>query len=239
MKIIDFERFGNTVRFYLGEDTLENWGGDDWNDVPYEHNAGLVYAEYVSGYADLMCDANYIVLEPCCGVHNSSWSKEDMVKRRVPCIVVKKLAEPTNAADALYQRDWDHDVFTKLVTDDDAQLFYFGDEMKPDVVFSEEKSERTDEVFHPDTQCLIELYSEERARAFIIAVDEQTFGLLSAFPGKMLRSFLPTTDPSDEWVNDDEFIAATVENIRNYVEAQQPKGTPVYVKLVTPITLDV
>lgn len=45
MKIIDFERKGNLVRFYLGDDDLEEWYGDDWNDTPYEHNAGQVYDE--------------------------------------------------------------------------------------------------------------------------------------------------------------------------------------------------
>lgn len=39
MKIIDFERKGNLVRFYLGDDDLAEWWGDDWNDTPYEHNA--------------------------------------------------------------------------------------------------------------------------------------------------------------------------------------------------------
>ena len=28
MKIIDFTRKGNVVRFYLGEDNLENWYGE-------------------------------------------------------------------------------------------------------------------------------------------------------------------------------------------------------------------
>lgn len=43
MKIIDFERKGNLVRFYLGDDDLHDWSGDDWNDTPYEYNAGQVY----------------------------------------------------------------------------------------------------------------------------------------------------------------------------------------------------
>lgn len=30
MKIIDFERKGNLVRFYLGDDDLVEWYGDDW-----------------------------------------------------------------------------------------------------------------------------------------------------------------------------------------------------------------
>ena len=41
MKLIDFERKGNLVRLYLGDDA--NFTGDDWDDYPYEHNASLVY----------------------------------------------------------------------------------------------------------------------------------------------------------------------------------------------------
>lgn len=36
-KIIDFERNGNIVRFYLGDVNNSNgYYGDDWDDVPYE-----------------------------------------------------------------------------------------------------------------------------------------------------------------------------------------------------------
>ena len=35
MKVIDFERKGNVIRFYLGKDDLTEWWGDDWNDTPY------------------------------------------------------------------------------------------------------------------------------------------------------------------------------------------------------------
>ena len=39
MKIIGWERKGNVVKFVLGDIHLKDWGGDDWNDAPYEHNA--------------------------------------------------------------------------------------------------------------------------------------------------------------------------------------------------------
>ena len=79
MKIIDFEKKGNIVRFYLGEKT-EDWGwtnpeykdytgetpswlkpkdtyyGDDWDDAPYEHNAGQVYEEFIKGQKDIAFD---------------------------------------------------------------------------------------------------------------------------------------------------------------------------------------
>jgi hypothetical protein len=110
MQVIDFKRKGNVVRFYLGEKT-PGWGwtrsdytrngttpdwlkpsdryyGDDWDDRPYEHNAGQVYEEFIKGYKDIAFDFDDFVLEPCCGTHNSRWCKDDMVTRRVPCIIV-------------------------------------------------------------------------------------------------------------------------------------------------------
>ena len=88
MKIIDFEKKGNLVRFYLGYDNCNDYWGDDWNDAPYEHNAGQVYAEFIKGYKDIAFNFDDLVLEPCCGTYNSSWCKYDMVARKVPCIIV-------------------------------------------------------------------------------------------------------------------------------------------------------
>lgn len=111
MKIIDFKKKGNVVRFYLGEKTPD-WGwvnpdyikggktpdwlkpedgywGDDWDDRPYEHNAGQVYEEFIKGYKDVAFDFDDFVLEPADGAwdRNSRWSKEDMIARKVPCII--------------------------------------------------------------------------------------------------------------------------------------------------------
>jgi hypothetical protein len=122
MKIIDFDRKGNVVRFYLGEDSLEDWWGDDWNDVPYEHNAGSVYPEYVKGHKDIAFPYDALVLEPCDGVCNSLFSKDDMIQRRVPCIIV---------VPAEMQSLWD-DSFSAYAGGDKIQKFYFGDRMEAD-----------------------------------------------------------------------------------------------------------
>lgn len=122
MKIIDFERKGNIVRFFLGRDDLEDWYGDDWNDYPYEHNAGTVYDEFVSGHRDIAFPFDMVVLEPCDGEYNSQYSKDDMRARRVPCII----AVPGEIADSA---GWDQS-FSKLVAIDGIQKFYFGDQME-------------------------------------------------------------------------------------------------------------
>lgn len=118
MKIIDFERRGNVVRFYLGEDDLETWYGDDWGDYPYEHNASKVYNEFISKTIDVAFSYTSLVLEPQNDWRNggnSQWCKDDMREGLVPCIVV--VPHPT------YEDD-----FTRYVGMRDAIRIYFGDD---------------------------------------------------------------------------------------------------------------
>ena len=141
MQIIDFKRKGNVIRFYLGEKTPD-WGwtrsdytrnngttpdwlkpsdkyyGDDWDDRPYEHNAGQVYEEFIKGYKDIAFDFDHLVLEPCDGECNSSWSKDDMVARRVPCIIV--------VPKEIHEDSWE-DSFNYWCSCDGIKKFYFGD----------------------------------------------------------------------------------------------------------------
>ena len=91
MKIIDFARKGNVIRFYLGNDNLKDWYGDDWNDYPYEHNADTVYSEYIADIWDVAISFDSLVLEPQDDWHNygnSEYSKDDMKARKVPCIII-------------------------------------------------------------------------------------------------------------------------------------------------------
>ena len=143
MKIIDFEKKGNVVRFYLGEKT-EDWGwtnpdylhngkkpdwlkpcespyGDDWNDHPYEHNAGTVYGEFIKGHKDIAFDFDDLVLEPCDGEWNSPWCKDDMTARNVPCIIV--------VPKEVVGESWNTD-FRYWVANDNIKKYYFGDELE-------------------------------------------------------------------------------------------------------------
>lgn len=121
MKIIDFARKGNVVRFFLGADDLKDWHGDDWNDTPYEHNAGEVYDEFISGHIDIAFAFDKLVLEPCDGAYNSDYCKDDMKARKVPCLIVV----PAELA----QDSW-HDDFAHWVGADGVLKFYFGDRME-------------------------------------------------------------------------------------------------------------
>lgn len=122
MQIIDFERKGNQVRFWLGENGKQ-WG-DDWNDAPYEHNAGSVYSEFVEHKTDLTFDFDAIVLEPCDGVSNSEWCKQDMIERKVPCIVVIPAVHLNPNSRWTYEDD-----FKKALAHPEAIKYYFGDKV--------------------------------------------------------------------------------------------------------------
>lgn len=121
MKIIDFARKGNVVRFYLGEDNLAGWYGDDWDDAPYEHNAGRVYDEYIKDIKDVAFPFDTLVLEPQDDWHNcgnSEYCKNDMIARKVPCLIVVPAA----------LIDW-YDNFSHYVVMDGVKKIYFGDDI--------------------------------------------------------------------------------------------------------------
>ena len=106
-EIIDWERKGNLVKFYLGKNG-EQWG-DDWNDVPWECNAGRVYDEYIEGYIIISFAFEWNVYEP-----REFYSKQHLVKRFVPCII---------ATPVLFNS------FEEALSDRDGFRYYFGDEI--------------------------------------------------------------------------------------------------------------
>jgi len=121
-KIIDFECKGNMVRFFLGKDNDEKYEGDDWDDTPYESNAGPVYKQYVTGTADLVFPFDSLVLEPCSDVFNSNFCKDDMKARIVPCVIVV----PEYLAKNSWKSSFDYWISAK-----DILKFYFNDRMEP------------------------------------------------------------------------------------------------------------
>lgn len=121
MKIIDWERKGNLVRFYLGDNNCDDFWGDDWNDRPYEDNAGTVYDEYIKGIRDVVFPFDDLVLEPSNNwAYDSGYSKEDMKKKLVPCIIVV----PKEIHQNSYQ-----DQFKYYIGSEGIFKFYLGDEL--------------------------------------------------------------------------------------------------------------
>ena len=123
MKIIDFKVKGNMVKFYLGASDIEEWWGDDWDDRPYEHNAGTVYDKFVSGDRVMIFEWDDVVFEPSDGYCNSPYSKEDIINRKVPCICVLKKEDQDE-----HEIYWS---FNQIIGNVNAVKYYFGDEMNP------------------------------------------------------------------------------------------------------------
>ena len=116
MEIIDFSRKGNVVRLYLGQKD-PNWGytnkdykdytgetpswikpsdkyyGDDWDDTPYQHNAGTVYEEFVKGWVDIAFKFDINLKEPADDEYsgtNHSYSKDALIEKHLPMLVAAK-----------------------------------------------------------------------------------------------------------------------------------------------------
>lgn len=122
MKVIDFEKRGNVVRFYLGADDCTDYWGDDWNDSPYEHNADQVYHEYVKAYVDIGFSLDFTVVEPADDWRNhgnSSWSKEDFKLHKCPCICIQKGNDTSS---------YSTDLFNKTIADKNSIKIYFDDD---------------------------------------------------------------------------------------------------------------
>lgn len=130
MKVLDFERFGNVVSLFFGAIDLESWWGDDWDDVPYEHNAGTVYFDkYASLVMDVAFPSAFVVSEPCDGHMNSSWSKSDMQAGRVPMLAILRV--PDDQPRWLYE-----DSFEKVSADRGAKRLFMGSVVDVDDVES-------------------------------------------------------------------------------------------------------
>lgn len=119
MKIIDIKTKGNVFRIYLGEDDCEPYG-DDWDDTPYEYNAGTVYDEFVKGYIDYALDLNHVVLEPKdCYNGNSRYCKNDMIEQKVAALAVVELKNK--------EYSWMFDSFDEVSTNKRTHLVYLND----------------------------------------------------------------------------------------------------------------
>ena len=114
MKLIDFERKGNLVRLYLGDDA--NFTGDDWDDYPYEDNASPVYDEYIKAIIDYAVPFEYIILEPSDNPNGSDWCKNDMKCGYVPMFVIGDSQE----------NEWAS--FSQVIADKKVKRIYMNEE---------------------------------------------------------------------------------------------------------------
>lgn len=117
MKVLDFELFGNIVKLYLGE-TVEGIYGDDWNDTPYEHNAGVVYDKFYTDTVEIAFPLSTSVYEPCFGYDNSPYCKNDFLFRKVPFLLFGQLNDTWKYSDFEYLLD-NVSTLNKLYIGDD------------------------------------------------------------------------------------------------------------------------
>lgn len=150
LQIIDFRKKGNLIRFYIG-DASNDYYGDDWNDRPYEHNAGTVYDRFISKYMDVAFSAGYCVLEPADDWRyrgNSPFCKDDMKEGKCPCLIVLK-----------DNFGWGDGSFSDNIGNKNTFSVYFGDDFN-------EFIRRAQETFGDDFVCFFvkdykSEYSEE------------------------------------------------------------------------------
>lgn len=90
LKTIDFELKGkNIFRLFFGDTSLEDYYGDDWEDEPYEHNAGEVHRKFVKGVMDFAIISDLNVFEPA-NCSTNLISKDYLKTTKNPCIIITK-----------------------------------------------------------------------------------------------------------------------------------------------------
>ena len=120
MKVIDFEKKGNLFRLFLGADDCDDYWGDDWDDAPYEHNAGTVYDEYVQGIVYAVMAWAGGVSEPSDDWHyngNSPFSKENFRYGNAPCLLLIPPKE--------MEYWWGEEEYTKFVGNKNVVKVYY------------------------------------------------------------------------------------------------------------------
>ena len=86
----------NRPKAWFTSNWRHQWG-DDWDDAPYEHNAGTPYHSYYEdnkeipiSLKELYFDLPYDYETPCSNIINSKYSVEDINNHRVPWITYDK-----------------------------------------------------------------------------------------------------------------------------------------------------
>lgn len=95
-------------------DNFENQWGDDWNDAPYEHNAGEPYEVTLDnpvreGYGHIKLIAHeddWHIKRPCDGCLNSQWSVEDINKGAVPWLYCEEAGPLMAGATMAKAKKW-------------------------------------------------------------------------------------------------------------------------------------
>jgi len=127
--ICDWRTKGNAVRLWCcDQDKYDDIWGDDWNDQPYEHNAGQVYDEYVDRIIDIYFDFDIVILEAENDYiygGNSPFSKQDFKEGKAPIFIVYQPREEE------YWDDSEYHLLMGAKNTNHILKFYMGDMIKP------------------------------------------------------------------------------------------------------------
>lgn len=86
-KVLDIYRKGNVVKFYLGDKNLQEYHGDDWDDFPYELNAGPVYDKFVSKTVDVAFPYDISIYDAYQFYPHLTYSKNEFIKNKHPYLI--------------------------------------------------------------------------------------------------------------------------------------------------------
>ena len=110
-----------TIELWFSREPVETIWGDDWNDRPYEHNAGEPYKytkdnienDYVKIIVNIPITAELLL--PCTGTYNSNFSVEDInIRKQIPWL--------RNDSTSIYAGHKLKDVL--LLLKEDCNIFY-------------------------------------------------------------------------------------------------------------------
>lgn len=107
MKIIDYEVQGSNLMLCLS-DKADNYWGDDWDDCPYEHNAGPVYEEFVAKKVVLHFPWGTKLIEPNYNTINSPYTKEMIKENKIPCCIICNYQD----LHRVIEKRWDYNLNT-------------------------------------------------------------------------------------------------------------------------------
>lgn len=116
--LIDFEKKCNQLRLFFGDD--EKPWGDDWDDAPYQHNAGRVYEKFIKDTAVLSFYYDDIVMEPADDFYFQEVTKEAMLDKKIAAFIALpvKHREPDSY--------WKSYSYPDLINNRNAIPFFFG-----------------------------------------------------------------------------------------------------------------
>lgn len=91
LKIVDLEVIHpHAIMVSLGEANINDYWGDDWDDVPFEHNAGPVYERFVSKTIIARTDSQHEMAWIGNEFLNSPYSKENFKDNIIPALLITK-----------------------------------------------------------------------------------------------------------------------------------------------------